>query len=305
MIVRVVLLLLGLISGVALAAAGYYGVFGSSTPKHEAIAALPPPPQTMVMVAAKPIPTGTLIAPQDLRFAPVAPTKVSAAEFLRPKEPSPDRQQVADRNTFDQVTGAVTRAHVDQGDPIERGDIVKPGDSGFLAAVLRPGMRAVTIGVNVVTGAAGLVHPGDHVDMVLTQIFTGHETDPGNRSVSETVATDLRVVAVDQRVQAGDVKTKDEHPAQTVTLEVTPLQAEQVDVAVKMGELSLAIRSIQAPPNTGGGSGAEASNVPPGVWAKDLSPAAADVHPPEIKGGQPKPQLRILRADKVENVVLP
>jgi pilus assembly protein CpaB len=300
MIVRVILLLLGLITGVLLAAAGYYGVFGSSTPKREATAApSPPPPETMVMVAAKAIPTGTLIAPQDLRFGPMTPNKVTAAYYLRPKEADPNKQQAADRKVFEEVAGAVTRSRVDEGDPLERNAIVHPGDAGFLAAVLQPGMRAVTIAVNVVTGAAGLVHPGDHVDVVLTQVFP-QQPRPGDRSVAETIATDLRVVAVDQRVQAGDVKQKEIHPEQTVTLEVTPLQAEQIDVGARMGELGLAIRGVQNQQN-----GAQAGEVPPGVWAKDLSPAAAEVRPPAGKGGPQKPQLRVLRGDKVEEVVLP
>ncbi|MGH7076165.1 MAG: Flp pilus assembly protein CpaB [Stellaceae bacterium] len=299
MIVRVILLLLGLVTGVLLAAAGYYGVFGTSTPKQQATAAPtpPPPPKTMVIVAAKPIPTGTLIAPQDIRFAPIPPNKVTAAEYVRVKEPKPNLQQNADRKSFQQVIGAVTRARFDQGDPVQRNDIVHPGDAGFLAAVLQPGMRAVTIAVNVVTGAAGLVHPGDHVDVVLTQVFP-RQIRPGNRSVAETIATDLRVVAVDQRVQAGQMKQKATHPEQTVTLEVSPLQAEQINVATKMGELALSIRSVQQT-----AAGAEANAAPPGVWAKDLSPATAEVHAPHHGG--PKPQLRILRGAKVENVVLP
>jgi pilus assembly protein CpaB len=301
MIVRVVLLLLGLLTGVMLAAAGYYGVFGTSTPKRQATAAPPPPPrpETMVMVAAKAIPTGTLIGPQDLRFAPIAPDKVTAADYLRAKEPNGGQQQVADGKSFGEVIGAVSRTRFDQGDPIARNAIVHPGDSGFLAAVLRPGMRAMTIAVNAVTGAAGLVHPGDHVDVVLTQVFA-HQLRPGDRSVSETIATDLRVVAVDQRVQAGQTKPGQTHPEQTVTLELTPLQAEQINVATKMGELALAIRSVQSPKLAVG----EENAAPPGVWAKDLSPAAAEVRMAQ-PNGPPKPTLRILRGGTVQNVLLP
>jgi pilus assembly protein CpaB len=322
MIVRVVLLLLGLASGVLLAAAAFYGVFGPTAPKPEAAAAPPPPPpppQTMIVVAAKAIPSGTLITFQDLRFAPVAANLPTAADFLRPGAPTPNDQRIADRRVFSEIAGAVSRARFDEGDPIVRGQMVKPGDSGFLAAVLRPGMRAVTMSVNLVTGNAGLLSPGDHVDVVLVQTFPGHDTDPGNRSVAETIATDLRVIAVDQRLEAGPVLPKDSHPAQTVTLEVTPVQAEQIDVGSKMGELALAIRGVQAEPSPGDQSAAPASGpANPTVWAKDLSQAAAGIQPaqgaPAGKGGAPtpasgndtgKPAVRVIRAEKVETVVLP
>jgi pilus assembly protein CpaB len=317
MIVRVILLLLGLACGVLLAAAGFYGVFGTSAPKPQAAAAPTPiVPQAMVVVAAKTIPTGTLVSSRDLRFAAVTPAQQTGGTYVRPVAANPNDQTASDRRLFGEIAGSVSRARFDEGDPIARTEMVKPGDAGFLAAVLRPGMRAVTMSVNLVTGDAGLLFPGDHVDVLLTQTFLAHETDPGNRSVSETIANDLRVIAVDQRLQAGGAPQKDGRPAQTVTLEVSALQAEQIDVGAKMGELALAIRGVQADIRTGEDNTAVPPAAPPTVWAKDLSPAAAGVLPaasgPPGKGGAPdntkdaaKPQLRILRADKVENVVLP
>ena len=325
MIVRVILLLLGLVSGVMLAAAAFYGVFGPETPKPQATAAAlpPPPPQTMVVVAARAIPTGTLIAPQDLRFAPIAAGETAAHDYLRANQANPNDQQTADRRVLGEVIGGVSRVRFDEGAPITRGDTVKPGDAGFLAAVLHPGMRAITMSVNIVTGNNGLLAPGDHVDVVLTQIFPGHETDPGSRSVSETIASDLRVIAVDQRLQAGEGPQKDQRPAQTVTLEVTAVQAEQVSVGAKMGELGLAIRGVQAdlkPGSNPGEQNSEAPSAPPSVWARDVSHAAAEVRPPKgslppgvggkgppgVAGGDDtRPAVRVIHGEKVENVVLP
>jgi pilus assembly protein CpaB len=309
MIVRVILLLLGLVSGGLLAAAAFYGVFGSSTPKPAAVAAPPAAPQAMVVVATRPIPTGTLITYKDLRFAPVPEDKQTADDYLRP-HPAEDKDQLAaDTKVFHEVAGSVARARVDEGQPIERDKTVKPGDAGFLAAVLRPGMRAVTLQVTLVTGDNGLLSAGDHVDVVLTQIFPGHETDPANRTASETIARDLRVIAVDQKLQAGPEPQKDMRPAQTVTLEVSALQAEQIDVGAKMGELALAIRGVQNEPP---------APPPPTVWAKDISQAAAEVKPPAPvftpgKGpsgpGEPAdgvgPRVRVMHGDKAESVVLP
>jgi pilus assembly protein CpaB len=308
MIVRVVLLLLGLVSGVLLAAAAFYGVFGPSTPKSVAVAApTPTRPDRMVVVAARPIPTGTLIAFQDLRFAPIADSKETAGEYARPTPPEAKDQPAADTRTFAEVAGSVARTRFNEGDPISRGNTVKPGDAGFLAAVLRPGMRAVTLPVTMVTGDNGLLAAGDHVDVVLTQTFQGHELDPANRSASETIARDLRVIAVDMHLQAGPEPQKDMRPAQTVTLEVSALQAEQINVGVKMGELALAIRGVQQE--------TVAPAPPPTVWAKDISPAAASVHPPKpafVSNGKngpsgadegSGPRVRVMRGDKVESVV--
>ncbi len=330
MIVRVVLLLLGLISGVALAAAAFYGVFGPSQPTQPAAVAAapppPPPPQTMVVVAARPIPTGTLITLADLRFAPVTNGQASAGDYVRTNTPSPKEQPAADHRVFGEVAGGVSRVRFDEGDALVRGQTVKPGDAGFLAAVLRPGMRAITMSVNIVTGNDGLVTPGDHIDVVLTQVFPGHEADPANRAAAETIASDLRVIAVDQRLQAGaEPQQKEARPAQTVTLEVTALQAEKIDVAAKMGELALAIRGIlaDAAPGTKPGEQNPAPQAPPPpVWAKDVSQAAAQVLPPRpptmppgkgppgapTAGGGPGDQglgIRVMRGDKVEHVVLP
>jgi pilus assembly protein CpaB len=329
MIIRVVLLLLGLISGVALAAAAFYGVFGPSQPQQApaAVAAAPPPPQTMIVVAARPIPTGTLITLADLRFAPPAGGHVTAGDYLRTNAPSPKEQQTADRRVFNDVAGGVSRVRFDEGDALVRGQTVKPGDAGFLAAVLHPGMRAITMSVNIVTGDAGLLTAGDHVDVVLTQIFPGHEADPANRAAAETIASDLRVIAVDQRLQAGaEPQQKETRPAQTVTLEVTALQAEKIDVAAKMGELALAIRGVlaDAVPGTQPGEQNPAQQAPPPpVFAKDVSQAAAQVQPPKpptappggkgpgapgAAGGGAGDQgqgIRVMRGDKVERVVVP
>ncbi|HEY7991366.1 MAG TPA: Flp pilus assembly protein CpaB [Stellaceae bacterium] len=322
MIVRVILLLLGLVSGVMLAAAAFYGVFGPETPKQQATAAPPPPPpppQTMVVVAARAIPTGTLITPQDLRFAPLAAGDTAAHDYLRSNQPNPKDQQTADRRVLGDVVGGVSRVRFDEGAPIARGETVKPGDAGFLAAVLRPGMRAITVSVNIVTGNNGLLAPGDHVDVVLTQVFVGHDADPGNRTAAEIIAADLRVIAVDQRLLAGEPPQKDQRPAQTVTLEVSALQAEQISVGAKMGEMGLAIRGVQAdlkPGTKPGEQNTEAPASPPIVWAKDVSHAAGDVRPPKgpppggkgapvATGDESKPAVRVLRGEKVESVVLP
>src|SRR3546814_780778 len=94
--------------------------------------------------------------------------------------------------------GTVVRNPITAGQPVTQGALVKPGDRGFLAAALGPGMRAVTFPVSAKTAVAGFVFPGDRVDLVLTQDVAGGGDGPALK-VSETVMRNLRVLATDQR----------------------------------------------------------------------------------------------------------
>ena len=168
MIARFALLFLGLLSGVLVAGAAFYSFLGpSSVPAPaEATARSPAPPAAMIAVASGTIPTGKLITPQDVRFAPQGEGGTFDGEFVRPQAPTPVDQAKADHDIVDKISGAVSRRKISSGDPILRTEIVKPGESGFLAAVLEPGKRAITIGVTAISGAAGLIYPGDRVDII-------------------------------------------------------------------------------------------------------------------------------------------
>jgi pilus assembly protein CpaB len=109
--------------------------------------------------------------------------------------------------------------------------------------VLTPGQRAVTITVTPSSGLAGFVFPGDRVDVIVTMtIRDDREKDSNNeRRASETVLTDIRVLAIDQRA---DDQKKEVTVAKTATLEVTSKQAEVIAVASEMGKLSLSLRSL-------------------------------------------------------------
>ena len=145
----------------------------------------------------------------------------------------------------DDLAGAVVRDRLVKGDPVTLERVVKPGERGFLSAVLLPGMRAITIGIDNVTGNAGLVLPGDRVDLILTQIIENNET--GSRlSASETVATALRILAVGTRLSTATNSEDIDDRVSSVTLEATPRQAEQIAVSDVLGSLSLSLRSLPA-----------------------------------------------------------
>ena len=136
------------------------------------------------------------------------------------------------------LAGTVVRAHLYAGEPITTSRVVHPGEQGFLAAVLDPGKRAVAIPVDGTSGVAGFVFPGDYVDVILTikRTVTAEGTEGGEtRQFSETLLTDVRVLAIDQTLdnESGGAKV-----GKNATLEVSPKQAERVALALDMGTLS-------------------------------------------------------------------
>jgi pilus assembly protein CpaB len=169
------------------------------------------------------------------------------------------------------LRGALLRRYLEAGTTMVVGDILHPRDRGFLAAVLTPGARAVSIGVDAITGDGGLIWPGDRVDLILTQELSEKDAPPARRIVGETVLADVRVVAVDQSIAQGAVASGDGamgRLARTVTLEMSSQQAERAVVAERLGRISLAIRAVDGWAGTDSRRGA--------VYGGDVSPALAD-----------------------------
>ncbi len=191
----------------------------------------PVEPELRVLVAARGLPAGTLIKPDDLKWQ-VWPED-------DPELPSLLREGAAKALDY---RGAVVRRGIDAGAPIVAGRLVKPGEQGFLAAVLDPGRRAVSVPINGVTGVAGLVFPGDRVDLILTHtVLRAQDPNLTERRLSETVLTDLRVLAIDQMV---DDQTSAPRIGKIATLEVRPKEAELVVLMAELGQLSLSLRAL-------------------------------------------------------------
>ena len=186
-----------------------------------------------VLVATKALPVGTILSADSLRFQPWPKELVEGAYFLK---------EGTDMAT---LVGTVVRFAVPAGQPLTQGSLVKPGDRGFLAAALAPGMRAVTVPVSAQSSVAGFVFPGDRIDLILTQEIEGGGDGPPLKA-SETILRNLRVLATDQRT---DKKVDEQGNTEvvtfsTVTIETTPNIAEQIAVAQTVGSLSLSLRSI-------------------------------------------------------------
>lgn len=185
---------------------------------------------TMVLVAGLDLPTGIFLNQEHIRWQAWPNKEVPRTYFVKSQTDIQD------------VMGAVIRRGITAGEPITKGRLVKPGERGFVAAFLRPGHRAISVPINVKTGVAGHVSPGDRVDLILNRaIAEKGEEETIQRRVSETVLTNVRVLAIDQRLNDQDGRPR---PGKTATLEVTPKLVEFVSVVQQLGDMSLSLRSL-------------------------------------------------------------
>jgi pilus assembly protein CpaB len=205
------------------------------TVEAEAAPMPPPPVQKSVLIARDAIPRGQILKPTDLTWQVWHDGGINHAYIQKGAK------------TIEEFTGWVARHPFASGEPIIESKIVAPGSRGFLAAVLRPGMRAVSVPVTATSGISGFVFPGDEVDILITHPLpaSGGRGEGVQRQASETVLHDVRVLAVDQKLES---KGGEATVAHTATLEVTPKQSEIIAVASEMGKLSLSLRSLTTPP---------------------------------------------------------
>lgn len=299
LLVRMALVTLGImvvvIAGRALRLAEPESAAASSTPK------------LIVRIAARDLEPGTFL---DAAKAPFGEWQGAASDQFVEQGVPPERD----------VLGAVITAPIAAGQPIQRTKLLMPGQDGFLAAALAPGMRATSVAVDAVSGNAGLIFPGDRVDLILTQNLPaeGATTDLAQRWASETILENVRVIAVDQRLTADPAKRNTTEVARTVTLEVDPKDAEKVALASGLGRLSLSLRSLIAQPQRAEGGAATAPGSAAGrkpTWASDVSavirsaagrpePTAA---PREPTNGAPAapPRVRVFRGSKLDEPASP
>jgi len=252
-------------------------------------------PKDEVLVAATVLPPGTLLRAKEVAWQP-NPGKIHPDQIVRPPGTNNANADLT-QQVRSEVYGAAVRVGLRPGEPISRSAIAKPGDRDFLQVVLSPGARAIAIPVATGGASTGLLYPGDRVDVILTQTF---KNDPplARRSVSETVVESLRVLAVD----TGDSKSPSAANGlgRTVTLEVTPEQAEKINVATELGKLSLTLRSSNATASvawTERPQLAKTESVKP-TWAGDVSPALSDAVPSHKPIATEKPAVEVIHGTK-------
>ena len=231
-----------------------------------------------VLVADTNLPAGTFVKPQHLRWQ------------SWPTDDVPHSYVLKGVRSDAEMIGAVVRKRIAAGEPIIDGAVVKPNERGFLAAVLEPGMRAVSVPITPTSANSGLIFPGDRVDLILTQSLVTSEADGSVRRVSETVLKDIRIIAMG--TDTGDDPREGEanEKAKTATFEVTPRQAEEVALLTELGKISLSLRSLAAAtPEL-----AALSEVSELTWDRDVSRV--------LRSGRLSSRLLVLRGSDAQDV---
>ena len=209
--------------------------------KQEAAPIAVPTPAKSVLIAKNSIERGQILKPSDFAWE-------------QWPEGGLDKNYILlGTRTPETYSGWVAKQPISAGEPLTEAKIVAPGNRGFLAAVLRPGMRAVSVPVSVTSGISGFVFPGDMVDLIVTYSVQDRPI-PGQQAagplldhkISETVLRDIRVIAIDQKLES---KPGEATVAKTATFEVTPKQSEIIALANEMGKLSLSLRSLVPGPD--------------------------------------------------------
>lgn len=211
----------------------------------------PPPPRRLaVLAAARQMPFGTLLRREDLQWVDLNEGADTTGLFVRGVVPD------------DELYGSALRADVAEGQPIGTPMVVRPGDRAFLASVLTPGMRAVSINLATGSSVGGLVQPGDRVDILLLQAFAQEPALSPRRAASETILTNVRIIAIDQRLLPTPLRPSEDAPGavrggpppsdpraqRNITVEASPEDSERLLLANELGRLDLALRSNETRP---------------------------------------------------------
>ena len=192
-------------------------------------------PTVDVLVAKNDIALGQTITPELLQWQTWTETTASNNFIKRKDRP----------NAVTDLTGSIVRTPFIAGEPIREQKLVKANGSGFMAAILPSGMRAVSTEISPETGAGGFILPNDRVDVVLSKhekIQSGPDSVSSDFISSQVVLSNIRVLAIDQAPK--EKEGQNAVLGKTVTLELTPPQVEALEKARLGGTLSLALRSI-------------------------------------------------------------
>jgi pilus assembly protein CpaB len=218
---------------VALGAGGVAALLAGRSEKPAPAPAQAQIPSVEVLVAKGDISLGQTVSSGDMEWV-TWPANAALGNFIT-KNNRPDAAAT--------LGGSIARAPFVAGEPIREAKLVQAKGSGFMAAILPPGMRAVSTTIAPETGAGGFILPNDRVDVILTQRDRAAEKAAGTEvQTSETIMKNIRVLAIDQTVE--EKNGQKVVIGKTATLELSPGQAESLALAQKLGTLSLALRSI-------------------------------------------------------------
>ncbi len=216
--------------GIAVAAGGLAAILAGSYESGPSTSAPVPQIATIeVLIAKNDVSIGTALSEHDIEWQ-MWPEPAANPAFIRKTE-HPDALQ--------QFVGAIVRVPMAAGEPVRENKLIRGKASGYMAAILPTGMRAYSTEISPETGAGGFILPNDHVDVILSR----RDREAGVESpVSETILSDVRVLAIDQLVQEKDGQRV--VVGKTATLELSQRQAEILAAARQTGVLSLTLRAI-------------------------------------------------------------
>ena len=220
---------------VAVAAGGVAALLAgrSEKPPEVKVQAAPKLASVDVLVAKSDIGMGQTVSPADMQWQEW-PISAATGNFIRKNEQP---------KAIENLAGSIARAPFVNGEPIRDAKLVNAKGSGFMAAILPSGMRAISTQISPETGAGGFILPNDHVDVILTRRQTdASKTAHGDTHSSEIILSNVRVLAIDQNVQEKDGQKV--VVGKTATLELSPTQTETLALSQQLGTLSLALRSI-------------------------------------------------------------
>lgn len=216
---------------VALAAGGVAALLAGRSDKPAPVKVEAPKADTVdILVAKVDLPRGQTISPTDVAWE-AWPANTAAGNFIR----KTDRPKA-----LENLAGMLVRAPFVAGEPIREVKLVNAKGSGFMAAILPQGMRAVATQITPETGVSGFILPNDHVDVIMTP--RGASGDKSGNTTSETVLRNIRVLAIDQTIE--EKNGQKVVVGKTATLELTARQAEVLTLSQQVGTLALALRSI-------------------------------------------------------------
>ena len=217
---------------IALGAGGVAALLAgrSKAPDVKPVAAVKPD-TVEVLVAKSDIGLGQPVTPGEMQWQPW-PASAATGNFIR-KSDRPDALQ--------KLSGEIARAPFVAGEPIREAKLVDAHGSGYMAAILPPGMRAVSTQISPETGAGGFILPNDRVDVILSK-RDADKTGGSDGQSSETILTNVRVLAIDQNI--AEKNGQRVVVGKTATLELSPSQAETLTMGQRLGTLALSLRSI-------------------------------------------------------------
>jgi pilus assembly protein CpaB len=227
---RIVVLLIALVAG------GIAALLASRSekPAEPVEAAAPAKMDTVdILVAKADIAMGQIVSSQDMQWQ-IWPREAASASFIRKSDKA---------DAIEQLSGSIARTPFVAGEPIREAKLIKANGSGFMAAILPAGKRAISTEISPETGAGGFILPNDHVDVILTRRDREAEKRTGTDAhTAEIILSNVRVLAIDQTVQEKDGQRV--VVGKTATLELGPRQAESLALSRQLGTLSLALRSL-------------------------------------------------------------